>query len=347
MSEEEGKDGVDLEEYKELYEDYGAFATDNYDKTNTRDRRKRGVLYYLKWCEGNDADPVDPDTDELHQYLRSFLGKADTTIAARWSSVSMFYEWLAPEVDTLEEEDNPTAGILENYDLNTQTAEYVKVLRRKGKKDVKALEPDRVKKLFNHPGSPPVRNELLIRLAWATAMRSDEISRVKIDNIDFKDRSIYIRSSKLEPDQELYHRYVFYPRDLEHLLRDWINSRRSALSMYADESPYLFLTHQSEQMRPSHISRIIKEAAHRADDEGDYSIQVQEPMIEEDGNGNTRWLVTGHRIRHSAISHWANNTDLKLPEIRKIAGHEQLETTKDYITTPWEQIRENYQMQIG
>jgi len=322
-------------QYKQLYEEYGAFTVDNYDNDNTGTRRKAGVKKWLGWCQSEDIDPFEVTESEIHQYIRSVNNLADTSVSSLFSSVSMFYLWIIPEDYPIEE--NPTADIdlKDHYNLKPQTAEYVKVLRRKGRENVKALPKERITKIFDHMGNPPIRNSLLARLAWQTALRTDEMSRIRIDNIDFGKREIRIRSSKLNPEDhpDLYIRRVYYNSNLDELMKDWINKRRAALSPHASDSPYLFLTHQSKQMRPSHISRLIKDAAHEAG--------IQEP-IGEDGNGNTRWLVTGHRIRHSRISYLANETPMTLPALRKMAGHAKISTTQDYITTDWEQVRKDY-----
>ena len=334
----------ELIEYSELFNNFLEFALGKYDSDDSFDTRERGVRAWLSWCEGGAensvrVDPLNAGEGEIHAYITELNTEyADTTIASQVSSVAVFYEWAIsdPAIDTSIDE-NPTADLdlKSKYNIDPQTSEYVKILRREGRKDVKALPKKRIENLFSHAGKPAIRNELIIRLMWQTALRCDEMTRIKLDNIDWDNRQIRIRSSKLNPDDhpDLYHRYVYWEPNLDLLMKEWAEVARKEEGPYHNESEYLFLTDQSPQMRPSHISRIVKEAAHRAGE--------QEPMGE-DGNGNTRWLITGHRIRHSAISHWANETDLDLHHIRKVAGHAQLDTTMDYITTDWKKVREAF-----
>jgi len=326
----------ELNEYSDLFNSFLEFSIGKYESDSSYETRERGVRAWLYWCEENGIDPLQVDEGDVYSYVKDLNTEyADTTIAARVSSVTVFYEWgiSDPEITT-EIEENPTSdlNLKERFSIDQQTPEYIKVLRRKGQKNVKALPKERIENLFPHAGTPSTRNELLIRLMWQTALRSDEVARIKLDNINWDDREIRIRSAKLNPEDhpDLYHRYVYWKPNLDLLMKEWVEGERKELGPYHNESEYLFLTDQNPQMRPSHISRIVKEAAFEAGE--------QEPMGT-DGNGNTRWLITGHRIRHSAISYWANETDLDLHLIRKVAGHAKLDTTMDYVTTDWETVR--------
>lgn len=338
---------IELEDYHDLYEDYSELALDKYaNKSATQERRRKGVRYYLQWCSENDVDPVSAGEDDIKQYIRYMMGDmSDTALASRYSSVSMFYEFLVNfgSGDGYSLDENPTADVsIENppFDLQPQSPEYVKVLRREGKENVKALPKERIEQLFGNGGEPEIRNELILRLFWQTGLRADELSRVKVDNIDLRNREIRIRSAKLNPQDHpaLYHRYVYYQSNLDELMETWINHGRPGLSPYADDSPYLMLSHQSEQLNPGTLSDVVKEAAHRAG--------IQEPMYE-DAKGDTRWLVTAHRIRHSAISYWANELGMNITSIRRMAGHAKLETTKNYITTSWDEVARDYRHSIN
>jgi integrase/recombinase XerD len=329
----------ELAEYSDLLNSFLEFALGKYESDRSYQTRERGVRAWLHWCERERVDPLQVSDGDIHSYITDLNTEyADTTIASRVSSVTVFYDWAIsePDVDTVVDE-NPTAdlNLKDRFGVDSQTPQYIKVLRRKGQKNVKALPKERVESLFPHAGRPSVRNELLVRLLWQTALRCDEVSRIKLDNIDWDNRQIRVRSSKLNPDDhpDLYHRYVYWEPDLDLLMKEWVEGERKELGPYHNESEYLFLTDQSPQMRPSHISRIVKEAAFEAGE--------QEPMGK-DGNGHTRWLITGHRIRHSAISHWANETDIDIHLIRKVAGHAQLDTTMDYVTTDWETVRKSF-----
>jgi len=332
----------DLGEYEPLYNRYSEWVMAHIEKNTTIDRLKAGVRAWLYWCEDTGVDPLDVEEDDVRRYILDNRSEADTTLIRRVASVSKYYHYHLNHPDSgVEIEENPTSDINlhKDYDVS-QTAEYVKVLSREGRGDVIALPYERIRPLFNHaPGKEPAtetRNKLICRLLWQTALRADELSRVRIDNIDLDDRDIRVRSSKLnrEDHPKLYHRHVWWEEDLDYLMYRWMESHREQLSKYAEDSPYLFLTTHSEQMRPSHISRVVKEAAHNAGE--------QEPLTT-DASGNVgQWLITAHRLRHSRITYLANETNMDLNFIRMMAGHAKLDTTLRYVNEDWDAAKNAY-----
>lgn len=331
----------ELEEYRELFEDFSSRINRQKENTNTIERHKKGVRYWLLWCEDNDIDPREVRRRDVVRYLDSILGYSPAEIGSRYSAVNVFYSWFCEIVDP--DLDHPSAEIditEEPFSVNTDSVRYVDELKRDGNREnVKILSKAEVEELFNreHIPEPKIRNELIIRLLWQTAVRSDELSRMKKNNLDWDLRDIRIRSSKLDADDDLYHRHVFWDPSLDNLLQEWLFRRREALSPYASESDYLFLSHQSEQLNSSYISRIVKETAKNAG--------IQEVMYH-DAKGDPRYLVTAHRLRHSRISYLANHTSMGIDSLRRMAGHKKLSTTQGYISKSWEDVRNDYHTAI-
>ncbi|ELZ91144.1 tyrosine-type recombinase/integrase [Haloferax sulfurifontis] len=324
-----------LDQYEGLYDDYEEWVDPNADKETTSDRLKAGVRAWLFWCEENQIDPFEVEENDVRSYIVEGLSKyADTTLIRRVATVSKYYHYHLHDPNSgVEIEENPTAEInlRRDYDVR-QTAEYVRVLSRQGRSDVIALPFEKIKLIFSEvEGKDPisVRNELICRLLWQTALRSDELSRIRIDNIDFEERDIKIRSSKLnqEDHPKLYHRHVWWEKNLDRLMFKWLETHRSRSSKYAEESPYLFLTSHSDQMRPTHISRIVKEAAHSAG--------IQEPLTRKPSGEVKQWLITAHRLRHSRITQLVNETDMDLNWVRMMAGHAKIDTTLKYVREDW------------
>lgn len=328
--------GDSLDEYTDLYERYGGYVTARYENDRSAARRKRGAKRWLQFCADNDVDPYAATGTDAENYIESVLELADTSVGSLYDSLTMFYEWAMrkPEFDIPE---NPTAEIdlEQDFGIKQTAAEYIKHLDG-DRDDVKALPKVRVERLFGHGGNPEIRNELILRLLWETAIRSSELATARIADVNLASNELEVDSAKLNPRDhpDLNRRKVFYSDETARLLRMWRDHARHDLSPYAGDSEYLLLTHQSKKMRPSHISRIVKEAAKDAGE--------QEPMYE-DQNGNTRWLITAHRLRHSRISYLANKEDaMNLPSLRRLAGHAKIETTMSYIHTDWDTVRREY-----
>ncbi|ESP88916.1 tyrosine-type recombinase/integrase [Candidatus Halobonum tyrrellensis] len=335
-----------LREHQDLYNDYGGWVETNREKSTTIERLKAGVKAWLWWCENNDVDPLSVDTTDIRTYIVDIRSQyADTTLTRQIASVSKYYQYLENDPRTgVNYEDNPVAPISLPKDYGVkETSEYVRVLHREGRNDIIALPKKTIEKMFKPsaiPGKNPAtrtRNELIVRLAWQTACRADELSRMRTRKIDWNERDIEIRSSKLDPEDhpDLYYRHVWWEPDLDLLMRRWVDSHRAQFSTYADNSPYLFLSTHGENLKPSTISRIIKEAANNAG--------IQEPLLQDAEGGVKQWLVTAHRLRHSRISHLANEVDdFKLHFLRMMAGHANFDTTLGYVESNWESARSGY-----
>lgn len=332
----------ELQEYKDLYQDYSEWLVINTSKQTTIDRRTAGAEAWIAWCEENDCDPAAATPRDIRSFVKSMQvdGFADTTICNRFFSVSKFYHFLKTDPDRGDEAiENPTSKVdlRKDHDISN-TAEYSTVIHREGREDIIAPSYEELKPIFDHvpggTGFSTVRNELICRLFWQTALRSDELARVRVGKIDRDNREIKIRSAKLNKDDhpDLYQRYVFYEPNLDYLLHRWMDKR--AEKDPDGENPYLLIGQRGGQLSPAYLSRIVKEAAHAAD--------IQEPLARGSEGDVKQWLYTAHRLRHSRITHLANKTDMDLNFVRMMAGHASMDTTLDYVSPDWDEAREAF-----
>lgn len=148
--------------------------------------------------------------------FRSFVKRSDECLGQALvdCNIEIIYQRNDPRHS--EEIDNPTEDISLPRDYGIQNlSEYVRVLDQEGKTGIISPSAADVRKLFEHvPGKrnfTQTRNELMVRLFWETALRSDEMSRVKMRNIDDDQREITVRSAKLNRNEhpDLYHRRMW------------------------------------------------------------------------------------------------------------------------------------------
>lgn len=337
------------EEYKLIYDEYGGWLNEKESNQNTIDRRLRGAKRYLNWCANNGVDAAEVEQGHIEDYIDDSADLSANSLSSSYDAVVLFYDWWMRGTSGIDRESHPCTDIdfYENHEITTKLYE---VLSRDGRKDAHALSKDTIEALFPYADEDgartQLRNETILRLLWDTALRCDEMSRIEVDNITWGDREIEIRSSKLNQDDDLYYRKVYFTKSTERYLRLWVYGGRESLSNKYNDSAYLFFTTHNPQMRPEHISRIAKKAAFRHDQDPDTDDQIQTPLYT-DGNGYTRWLVTGHRFRHSRISYLANQTNMPLKLVRDFAGHKQFQTTLDYVKQDWDELRDAYQRAIG
>ena len=331
---------------------------------STVDTRRREVRYWLAFCEHNDIDPLGATEADVRGYVQKNTDLADTTLSSYFTSVQSFYSIVGNDQadDQLElANGHPCTEITlkDDYDVYAQTSEYKRQHNLSPKEidgirddsgEILAIEPGAVSELFNHvPGKTDetrLRNEIAIRLNWYTGCRSVEISRMKIDNIDWDNCSINIRSAKLNAKEhtDLIRRNVFFPEQFKFQLKRWVNRVRHAFSSAVEPgSGYVLCTTHSDRMQGAQINDIVKTAAKKAG--------IQRPLRPADPAESEEikeWFVTTHRIRRSAISHWVNDLEeIALNQARRLAGHANIEQTIDYVEDDDEALAEDYRRAMG
>ena len=170
-------------EYKDLFDQYSGWVNAFTEKNRTATRRIAGCKNWLLWCAEPDTDPLNTDEYAVIQWVQDALnaGYADTTISSRFTSISMFYTWLLSDSGINHNiEDSPTEPVkLSRYDISN-SLQYKTLIKRDGRRDIIAPAFDEFKSMFQTvPGRTDfvrVRNELICRLFWQTALRSDELS---------------------------------------------------------------------------------------------------------------------------------------------------------------------------
>ncbi len=353
---------ADLEELLGLYLD-SLTGQKKGTADSTVTTRRREVRYWLAFCESNGIDPLAAETSDVRGYIQNNTNLADTTVGSYYRSVQSFYSVV--ENDEAHEQlvltkghpcpDKNTIDLKNDYRIYENQSEYKRQHSlsprnidgaRSPSNDILALLPEQVEKLFeNVPGSEQqtrLRNEIVVRLAWYTGCRSDELSRMKVENIDWDNCLVNVRSAKLNPEEhpDLIRRDVCFPAGFRFQLKRWCERVRHGFCGVADpdKGPILVTTH-SDEMQPTQINNIIKSAARNAD--------VQRPLRPADPEPNDEvqeWFVTSHRIRRSAITHWVNDVEsLDLHQVRRLAGHARINQTMQYVEDDDEQLISDYQ----
>lgn len=278
-----------------------------------------GMRDFARWLRNNrDKGVTEASRADIDTYFERIGDLYESTTAGgKFHAVKHLYETIVRK-EIIEE--NPAEGLeREAYALETTRTRQAAVLRQE--QDYVAIPRQEVKQMWqpDHVPSPKLRNELLIKILWFTGMRSSEIVRIRLEDVDQDDRRIRIYSPKTDD-----YRDVWYPSRLDLPLKQWIDRGRDSLSPYADESDHLFLTHQSQMMRSSHVSRIVKQAARNAG---------LNEVLYTDEAGRKRWKITGHTLRHSFATYHANkNPEMKIHHLQELMGHDKLETTLKYVS---------------
>jgi integrase/recombinase XerD len=338
----------------------------NRTKDSTIETRRREVRYWLAFCESNNIDPLAATTDDVKGYIQVNTDLADTTLGSYYRSVQSFYSIIENDAadDRLELAnghpcpDKRSIDLKRDYDIHENTAEYKLQHNlsagdidgvRTDSDEILALKPGQVEPLFNSvPGETSqtkLRNEIAVRLNWYTGCRSTELSSLRIENIDWNECSINLRSAKLNPKEHSgqIRRDVYFPEEFRFQLKRWCERIRHSFSSAAEpNSGRILITTHNDEMVGQQINNIVKQAARNAG--------VQRPLRPVNPSSDEEvkeWFVTTHRIRRSAISHWVNDCEsLDLHQVRRIAGHARIEQTMEYVEDDDDQIAIDYQRAI-
>ena len=196
---------------------------------------------------------------------------------------------------------------------------------RKSKKNLHYLEPEQVKAMADE--TERLRDNLIIRLLFQTGCRATEVAEIRLSDIDLEAREIHVRGKGSK------NRLVCFQDSVKFLLDTWVNERRPAI-YYAEDSPYLFPTSHSENIKSDALGTIVKDAAERAD--------LQE-VYGKNTDGQSLNSITCHTLRHSfAMAALSNGWDVFT--LSQALGHESAETTTNtYLHRDDKQVRRAFQ----
>lgn len=292
---------------------------------STGERYAGAIRVWAKWCESERREPFSAtvlDVEDYLLYLDNEKEYAYQTITVHRAAISRFFdvaEKLAKSGrDIPKPENGNPASEMSMDDLQTLTrgTKRDQALDALGDDERKALDREDVEKMAENVPAPKVRNECLLRLMFQCMLRRGEAARLRLEDVDREERTVYIRASDSKTGNS---RVVNYFPSLDRLMALWCDADRKS-SPYSD-SPYLFISQQSDQLHDYTISRIVNQAADNAG--------LQE-VLYEDAGGREISKITGHALRHSgAVRRWEEDTDLRT--LQKLLGHSDISTTERYL----------------
>lgn len=146
----------------------------------------------------------------------------------------------------------------------------------------------------------PNRDRLIYELLYATGMRSFELASIKIENIDFEQKTIRIWG------KGLYERVVLFGDRAKNCIEDYLSSERSKLKRM--RKGFLLLNHRGKKLGTRTMRKIF---------EGFSKLL---------GRGRR---VTPHTLRHSFATHMlSQGVDLRV--VQELLGHKRITATQIY-----------------
>lgn len=278
----------------------------------------RGLADYLAVCQRDGHDPLSADRAEIARYVRdlaerpnhrgpnvialdSGIGLANATLQQRLVAVRLFYDHLIEEG---RRETNPVGR-----------GRYTPTHGFGGQRE-RGLVPRFVKlpwipsddqwhAVLNATRVEPLRNRLMLALAYDAGLRREELCLLRSDDLDPAHRMLRVRAETTKNRRE---RVVPYSTTSSTLLRHYLEERRL---LSATRGPLFLSASRRNRAQPVSLwtwSKVVRKIALRAD----------VPRF------------STHTLRHLCLTDLAR-AGWELHAIATFAGHRSLATTLQYI----------------
>lgn len=289
--------------------------------------RRSDLRDFQAWMDREGHSVEDATPWILDDYFTNLQaeGYAPNTIDGRWETVRQLYQFL-----TLREEiaENP----MEADELRRRNYLDSKDRGHVESQEIHYVTKDEMEKLAANVTAPKLRNRLLIRLLFQTGMRANEVTRVRLKDMDRSEHSIEVFAKKTGDK-----RTVYYHESLDFLLDEWLEGGYRKAFPYAQGSEYLFVTRRDGKMLDQQVNKVVRKAAENAGNQ---------EVIFTDKKGRDRHRITGHTLRHGhAVYSLKCGIDVRV--LQKHLGHESLEMTMRYLKLIDEDVRDAYRENWG
>lgn len=247
------------------------------------------ILKFNGWLDANQSTLLqDVSIDEVASWLASLQvrGISARTVARRISSLRRFYSFL---IESRLLTADPTMLL-----MSPRFPDRIPNTPSQG--DMENLLD--ITDLNSHAG---LRDKSLLELLYATGIRASELSCLKIENIDFKQRTLHIVG---KGERE---RLVVYGEESAFWLDLYLSRSRPAFRRDYRNSN-VFLTTRGRQIRTEAIRLIVRKHA---------------------AVNNIERQMSTHSLRHAFATHLLDaGADLR--SIQKLLGHVSISTTQIY-----------------
>lgn len=262
---------------------------------NTIINYREDLIEFLNFMDEN----IFIDKSDVNNYL-DYLYKNNInkrSISRRLSSLRSFYKYLISKGIV----DNNYFELIKNPRLDSSLPKYVK------EEDIDKMFL--VSDIRNNFGQ---RNNLIIRMLYATGVRVSELVNIRVSDININDRTIKILG---KGNKE---RMVVFGNNTYEALKLYLDNGRRYMDTRGSE--YLFLNKDGGRLSQRYVRKIIDDIIFKA------SIDMH---------------VSPHMLRHTFATGMLNN-GADLVSVKDLLGHESLNTTSIYTHVSDEKIKEIY-----
>lgn len=311
------------------YADHLAAGTDDDDDDMRDSISSKRYEQDLRWLESwldeagieSALEVSRPDGNRIGRALsQQFNG---TTPRYRWDRLLAMYDYFVG-MEMIEE--NPLSywddKKKESWGM-TKTTEQEKHLEDDEKY---AVSQEQVRMMEQNVGRNRLRDQLVIRCLWHSAMRREEASQVTIDMLDRENREITLPSAITKNNKK---RVVTWQPNLDGLLQKWLDGGYREEYLGGENHDFLFVGERGARLSADAINDIVNNAADRAGINRKLyrDANAAEPAEGEDPEPN-RWKITSHSIRKGMATILVKETDADIYAVSKYLGHSSVDITE-------------------
>lgn len=277
----------------------------------------KAVEYFLRWCEQeNISDVTEVSHNDVVAYVKccNAKGTGRKTVAHYIMHLKKYFDFLQEEGEV---NDNPCSNIkikgikrkvlyeiLSMQELESLYNSYTTEI--KPSEEVKYMPPQQINELSRK------RNKIILSLLIYQGLRSEEITRLEIQDLKLREGKIFIAGAKRSNERTL----KLESHQIFDLL-DYINETRKKLLEHRQITTTKLFIGTGSSERFSNTMSYLNKQLHQL-------------------NNKVKDLK---QIRASVITHW-----LKLYNLRKVqimAGHRYVSSTESYKANNMEKLKED------
>lgn len=244
---------------------------------------KMYLIYVSEMLKKIDKDPTEITERDLIGFLadKKEKGCTNSTLGLVHAALKYFFK---------------------NYLKKGEIVENIKTPKR-SKSLPKVLSKDEIKLLFK--STKFGRNRLMLQFMYGSGSRVSEVVKLKVDDLNMKERTAIIRSGKGNKDRIII------------LSKDWLSDLKKYLNKKKIKSEYVFSKKNGKNLSTDTVQRIVRNSAKKA--------------------GISKH-VTPHSLRHSYATHLLEaGTNIRY--IQSLLGHSNLNTTQIYTNVASDQLK--------
>lgn len=249
------------------------------------------ICQFFELMDVGELSEVNEQTAEDYSVILAGMGLSPASRCRKLSALGQFYDYMMKSGTAA---NNPFEGVMKP---------------KIPQKEAKPIPDDDIRRIIQWAdetgryGKVNHRNRVIIRLLFATGIRRNELTNIKLQNIDMGNGSILIDGKGNKQ------RVVYFGEKMAKILNGYINHCRNEFQS-AKGSEYLFVSEKSGKLSDEMVNSILNRA-------------YNELGIKDKG-----YVV--HSTRKSfATSVYANSKDIVA--VQKLLGHSNPQTTMRYV----------------